>query len=302
MNEIIAMVESLTTFFMSLIDRGDTYLFLVPIYGALILGERAAHEVMSKRPWNSLDASANVAITVAQLGLNVVIGHLLPVAVLAWLFANFRLFTLGDGVGGWVAAFILYDLSWYVDHRIGHRVGLFWAMHQVHHSSTEYNMTVASRGFIFDITLVPRPTFYLLPILGVSPGQFVVIVIFSNIWGIAQHTRLINTLGWLDWLIATPSNHRVHHGCDAKYLDRNYGEVLMIWDHLFGTYQAEEEEPRFGVIDPVETYNPVRIQVEGLRRLIRKTRAARRWRDKLRCVYKPPGWAPAEATKVRARA
>ena len=294
MSEVISMVESLAGFFTLLIERGDTYLFLLPIYGALILGERVAHEVMTQRPWDNFDAAANIVITVAQLGLNVVIGHLLPVAVLAWLFANFNLITLGDGVGGWVAAFILYDLSWYVDHRIGHRVGFFWAMHQVHHSSTEYNMTVASRGFVFDITLIPRPTFYLLPILGVAPHQFVVIVIFSNIWGIAQHTRLIDKLRGIDWLIATPSNHRVHHGCDAKYLDRNYGEVLMVWDRLFGTYQAEEEAPRFGVIHPVDTYNPIWIQVAGLRRLVQKIQATHRWRDKLRCMYMPPGWEPRE--------
>jgi sterol desaturase/sphingolipid hydroxylase (fatty acid hydroxylase superfamily) len=286
------MLETFAETFALLIKQGDTYLFLLPIYGALILGERIAHEVMTKRRWDNFDAAANIVITLAQLGLNVVIGHLLPIAMLAWIFANFKLITLGESAGGWALAFILYDLSWYIDHRIGHRVGFFWAMHQVHHSSTEYNMTVASRGFIFDITLLPRPTFYLLPVLGVSPYQFIVIVIFSNIWGIAQHTRLVKKLGWLDGLIATPSNHRVHHGCDEKYLDRNYGEVLIIWDRLFGTYQAEEEDPRYGVVLPIDTYNPVWIQIAGLRRFAHKLRRSTQWRDKLRCFYMPPGWEP----------
>ena len=288
------MFETIADTFTTLTKQGDTYLFLLPIYAALIGGERLAHQVMTTRKWDNFDAAANIVTTVAQLGLNIIIGHVLPLAMFAWIFANFSLITLGETAGGWAIAFILYDLAWYVDHRIGHRVGLFWAMHQVHHSSTEYNMTVASRGFIFDITLLPRPTFYLLPVLGVSPYQFIVIVIFSNIWGIAQHTRLINKLGWLDWLIATPSNHRVHHGCDEKYLDRNYGEVLMIWDRLFGTYQAEEEDPLYGVIVPIDTYNPVSIQFVGLRRLAHKIRKAKHWSDKLRCLYMPPGWAPLE--------
>ena len=153
-------------------------------------------------------------------------------------------------------------------------------------------MTVASRGFLIDGTLLSRPTFYLLPLLGVSPYQFVVISIATNIWGIAQHTRLVGRLGWLDWLFATPSNHRVHHGSNDIYLDKNYGEVLMIWDHLFGTYQREEEEPTYGVTEPIDTYNPIAIEVAGLEWLWRKMKRATTWGDKLRCLVLPPGWEP----------
>ena len=158
-------------------------------------------------------------------------------------------------------------------------------------------MTVASRGFVFDITFLPRPLFYLLPLIGVAPVQFIVVIIFSNIWGIAQHTRLVGKLGWLDWLIATPSNHRVHHGCDEKYLDKNYGEVLIIWDHLFGTYQAEEEDPKYGVVHQINTYNPVKIQFIGIQRLIHKIRKTDSWADKLRCIYRPPGFEPKDTNE-----
>jgi sterol desaturase/sphingolipid hydroxylase (fatty acid hydroxylase superfamily) len=293
------MFETFTDTFSTIIEQGDTYLFLLPIYGALIFGERVAHELMTNRRWDNFDAATNIVITLTTLGLNTIIGHIVPLALFAWLFENFNVFTLGENYSGWFVAFILYDLCWYIDHRIGHRVGLFWAMHQVHHSSEEYNMTVASRGFVFDITLLPRPTFYLLPIVGVAPSQFIVIIIFSNIWGIAQHTRLINKLGWLDGFIATPSNHRVHHGCDEKYLDKNYGEVLIIWDRLFGSYQAEEDAPRYGVVHPIDTYNPVKIQVVGLQRLRHKIRETKHWRDKLQCLYRPPGWEPTQTSNSR---
>ncbi len=291
------MFETARQAFETLVEGGDTYLFLLPIYGLLISGEWVAHGLLH-RAWNDRDAVANVAITIVQLGLNIITGHLLPLAAMIWLFDHANLFQLGDGIGSWITAFVLYDLAWYIDHRLGHRIGLLWAMHHVHHSSTEYNMTVASRGFVFDITLLPRPTFYLLPIVGVAPYQFVAIVIFSNIWGIAQHTRLVPKSPWLDWLVATPSNHRVHHGRNPKYIDRNYGEVFMIWDHLFRTYQAEEEEPDYGVVQPIDTYNPLWIEVAGLRWLAKKMRSARNWRDRIRCLHMPPEWVPAGAPTV----
>ena len=153
-------------------------------------------------------------------------------------------------------------------------------------------MTVASRGFVLDITLLSRPTFYLLPLLGLSPLHFMVVSIGTNIWGIAQHTRLVGKLPVLDWLFSTPSNHRVHHGSETKYLDRNYGETLMIWDHLFGTYQVEEEEPTYGVTVPINTSNPLRIEVAGLQWLRDKIRRAPTWQDKLRCLVMPPEWQP----------
>ncbi len=290
------MLETITDTFLNSVHDGDTYLFLLPIYSVLLGGEWIVHHLRTRRAWDYRDATANVTITVAHLALSVLIGHLLPVALIALLFEHARLFTIGTGPGAWLLAFLLYDLAWYVDHRIGHRTGLFWSMHHVHHSSTEYNMTVASRGFLFDNTLLPRPTFYLLPILGLSAFHVVVVIIITNIWGIAQHTRLVGRLGRLDWLLATPSSHRVHHGVEPKYIDRNYGEVLMIWDHLFGTYQAEEEEPTYGVTTPIETYNPVRIEVAGLRWLRAKIRKQKRPSDKLRCLVRPPEWSSDSAT------
>ncbi len=234
-------------------------------------------------------------------GLDVLTGALLPLAVLAFLFEHLSLFSLGQGGAGWLAAFLLYDLAWYADHRLSHRTGFFWAMHHVHHSSPEYNMTVASRGFLVDNTLLSRPTFFLLPLLGVSPLHFMVIQVCTNIWGIAQHTRLVGKLGWLDRLFATPSSHRVHHGCDEKYLDRNYGEVLMLWDRLFGTYQPEEEAPTYGVAVPIETCNPIRIELAGFQWLAEKWRRASSWGDKLSCLYRPPEWAPPVGARVPVR-
>lgn len=275
-----------------LVREGDTYLFLVPIYGTLLLGERLIDAVWTRRVWDHADAAVNLLITFITLILNVLIGHLLPLAVMIWLHTNLALWSLDGGLEGWLIAFLLYDLAWYVDHRIGHRVGLFWAMHQVHHSSTQYNMTVASRGFLADITLVNRPTFYLLAILGLTPFQFILISICTNIWGIAQHTRLVGKLPILDTLFATPANHRVHHGIDPQYIDRNYGEFLMIWDHVFGTYQPEEQAPTYGVVAPIETCHLVPVQLTGFVRLRKKMARAKTRSKKLQCLLRPPEWQP----------
>lgn len=282
------MLEWLTDTFLRLVASGDTYIFLLPIFVALVLGERLACALTRAR-YDDRDAGANIAVTVAVLAIDTLVGAVLPLALLAWLYEHARLFTLGDGARAWLLAFLLHDLVWYVDHRISHRVGLFWAMHHVHHSSSEYNATVASRAFILD-NVMARPLFYALPVLGVSPFQFIAVRIVVSVWGIAQHTRLVPKLPVLDWLLATPSSHRVHHGSDPKYIDRNYGEVLMIWDQLFGSYQPEEEEPNYGVTEPINTYNPLAIELAGFRGLARRVRAATRWRDKLAYLVMPPEW------------
>ncbi|MFW6049772.1 MAG: sterol desaturase family protein [Myxococcota bacterium] len=286
---MVPMLEWVVDAYLQLVAEGRTYVLLLPVYAVLLLGERVAHGVLSERPWNDRDAAANVAITVTYLGVDVLIGKILPVGLMAWLFDHARLATLPSGATGWLLAFLLHDLFWYVDHRIGHRVGFFWALHHVHHSSEEFNTTVASRGFIFD-NVFARPLFFLLPVFGVSAFQFIAVRIVVSIFGIMQHTRLVPKLPWLDRVLATPSSHRVHHGRNDKYIDKNYGEVLMIWDHLFGTYQPEEEEPEYGVTEPIGTYNPIAIELAGLRWLGRRMASADRLADKLRYLIKPPEW------------
>lgn len=303
------MLESLSGALLRLVSEGETYVLLLPAYVLLLSGERIAHGLRSERRWNNRDAAANVSITVAYLGLDVLVGHILPVGLMAWLYEHARLVSLPVGAAGWLLAFLLHDLAWYVDHRLSHRVGLLWAMHHVHHSSREYNMTVASRGFLLDNTIA-RPMFYLLPVLGVSPFHFITLRVVISVFGILQHTRMVGRLPLFDGWLATPSNHRVHHGQDTLYLDRNFGEVLVLWDRLLSTYQRERQEPTFGVIDHEPSYNPLRIETAGLHWLGQQMSTAPRWRDKLRYLWKPPGWshvttelsAPAGPTHQTARA
>ncbi len=287
------MFDALLAPLLMLIDGGSVYGYLLPIYVGLLGAERIAHALFEQRvTWNNAEAISNIFLTVVFLGMGVLIGHVLPLGLMVFLFENFRLFEIGEGAVAWITIFLFYDLAWYIDHRIAHRTGMFWAMHHVHHSCPEYNMTVASRGFLLDSTLLSRPTFYLLPILGVAPQQYIVMSILTNVWGIAQHTRMVGKLGFLDTLFATPSSHRVHHGSESHCIDRNFGEVLMLWDHLFGTYAAEREEPLYGVTVPIETVNPLKIQVAGLKWFISRIRRAQGLRETAECFYRPPEWKP----------
>ena len=271
-----------------LVREGKTYVILFPAYILLLGGERIFHEVMREEKWNNRDSAANLLITGIMALRDITIGVIVPLGIIIFLYENFRIFTIPEVWWGWLLVFVIWDFFWYVDHRLGHRTGLFWTLHQVHHSSEEYNMTVSSRGFI--IEFVQRPTWLLMPILGISPVMFVTMKIFTSIWGIAQHTRLVPKLGMLDRMFATPSTHRVHHGSDAEYIDKNYGEITLLWDHLFRTYQPEQQVPTYGLTKIINTYNPVNIQISGIRWLMRQMRNAPSLTDKIRYLYKPPGW------------
>ncbi len=186
------------------------------------------------------------------------------------------------------------DFAYYWEHRIAHRVRLFWTQHAVHHSSREMNVSVSIRfgpleGVVAVLTHFP------LVLIG-FPAEMVV---FSMILVLSYqgwiHTELIGKLGFLEGILNTPSNHRVHHGCDDKYIDKNYGGVLIIWDRIFGTYQREEETPRYGLKRDFESVNPLVVWFSELPQFFRDVAGAKTWRDALGYIFRPPGWTPEDA-------
>jgi sterol desaturase/sphingolipid hydroxylase (fatty acid hydroxylase superfamily) len=281
---------------------------MLPLYVGMILTEFFITKWRMRRSakyrWNHRDGVANVLISSLNLTYSIIAGVLLPLGIFLLLYEHCRLFTLPHNAWGWVAAFLIHDLIYYTDHRISHRTGLFWAFHSVHHSSREFNFTVAARGFFLD-GIITQPLYYLMPVLGMSPLMILGITVVKSLFGIFNHTRLIGRMGWLEYVLCTPSNHRVHHGTEAKYLDRNYGQVLILWDFLFGSYQREEEEPTYGLTTQLDTYNPFLVEWAGVRWLWAQVRSASRWQDKLRYLYMPPGWrhdGPGQtAEEIRAR-
>ena len=194
----------------------------------------------------------------------------------------------------WVLLIGGVDLSFYWSHRFVHRVNIGWAAHQAHHSSEYMNFATALRQkwnpwFEFFFWLP-------LPFLGFAPWTIYVAYGFNLIYQFFTHTELIDRLPRpVEFVMNTPSHHRVHHGSDPLYLDRNYAGIFILWDRMFGTFQAEQHRPTYGLTKPVGTYNLVSLQYGEYARIWRQVRAADRWRDRMGIMFGPPGWEPAAA-------
>lgn len=190
----------------------------------------------------------------------------------------------------WIIVFLLVDLIYYVFHRNSHNIAVIWGSHEAHHSSQEYNLSVALRQGAFQ-RLFSFPYYLPMALVGFSPLQFMVCSQINTLYQFFIHTRLVGKLGFLEYFMNTPSHHRVHHGVNPKYIDKNHAGVLIIWDKLFGTFQPEEEEPHYGTVKPLTTLNPVWAQLHYFWHLIQLSARARGL-DKLRVWFKGPGWKP----------
>jgi len=155
----------------------------------------------------------------------------------------------------WVILFLVDDLAYYIFHRVSHESRLFWNFHVVHHSSEHYNLSVAVRQSWFG-GMVAWLFYAPIMLLGFAPWMFVLVHGFNLIYQFWIHTKFVKSLGWLEYFLNTPSHHRVHHGVNAPYLDKNYAGVLIIWDKIFGSFTKETEEPRKGKEKPLRGYTP----------------------------------------------
>ncbi len=187
----------------------------------------------------------------------------------------------------WAALFFVDDFAYYIFHRVSHESRLFWNFHVVHHSSQHYNLSVAVRQSWFSGIL--HWIFYApVMLLGFAPWMFALMHGFNLIYQFWIHTRFIRTLGPLEYILNTPSHHRVHHGVNEAYLDKNYAGVLIIWDRMFGSFIAETEEPRYGIVKPISSYNPLWINTHAWFEMFDAMKERRGIRAKLRCVFASP--------------
>lgn len=196
-------------------------------------------------------------------------------------------------LAAWIGVFLFDDLAYYWMHRYSHEVNILWAGHVVHHSSEEYNLTVALRqsslhGLMSWLFYMP------LAFLGVPVTMWVICHALNLVYQFWVHTRAVNRLGPLELVMNTPSHHRVHHGVNPEYQDRNYAGVLIIWDRLFKSFEPEVAPPVYGITKPLRSWNPVRANLHVFGEIWSNARAARTWGDRLRSVVGHPGWRPPE--------
>ncbi len=200
----------------------------------------------------------------------------------------------------WLIAFIAIDFAGYWNHRLSHKINFFWNQHVIHHSSEEFNLACALRQSISN--LLGYFPFLLLPaaLLGV-PNQVIAVLapahLFAQFW---YHTQHLGKLGWLEYVIVTPSQHRVHHAINPEYIDKNLDQVLCVWDRWFGTFQEELDEvpPQYGVLKPAQTWNPILINFQHLWQLLKDAWHTNNWWDKLRIWFMPTGWRPADVKEI----
>jgi sterol desaturase/sphingolipid hydroxylase (fatty acid hydroxylase superfamily) len=278
----------------------------VPVFFGLLLIELLASRL--RLPPGARGYEWRDAFTSLSLGLaNVLVTALTKAgATLAFLTAyHFRLFDLGTGWPAWLMLFVADDFCYYWFHRVHHEVRLFWAAHVNHHSSRFYNLSTALRQSW--TTPITGPIFWVpMALLGFHPAMILTAQAVSLIYQFWIHTEFIGRLGPLEWLLNTPSHHRVHHGSNVEYLDRNYGGILILWDRLFGSFEPERAPVDYGLTTNIDSFNPIRVGFHEWVAMFRDAAHANGWRQRLGHVFQPPGWSPdgrsLTARQLKARA
>lgn len=258
-------------------------------YFGMVFAERLYHLLKGGR-YDNADALCSIGLNLLGSTIKLIFGLVLPFAVYILVFENFRLFTIDNLVLAALIAFVIHELAYYWDHRLGHRVGLLWAFHSIHHSSNEFNHSTSARGFVLD-NVARGPLDAIAALLGVPPIIFLGVAALKNIWGIWNHASYVGDLGPAEELLATPRNHMIHHANQPQYIDKNYSQVLILWDRLFGTFARYEEQPVVGLVKQVHDNNPLTAQFAGIKQLKERMDCANRWQDKLLYLWKPPEWS-----------
>ena len=246
----------------------------------------------------SYDWRAYLASLADALGREYVILTFLPLSLAAPVidFAwRHRLYTVPLNSAAAVVLLVLaQDFSYYWLHRCSHRVRWFWATHAIHHSSNEFNLAAAYR-FGWTGRLTGTAIFFVPMIwIGFAPGPVFIAGAFALLYQFWLHAEWIPKLGWLEYVLNTPSHHRVHHAANPEYLDRNYGGIFIVFDRMFGTFVAEQDDVpcRYGLVTPLRSNNPIIIGFHEWAALARDIWQSRSWRDRLVCLIGPPGGGP----------
>ena len=273
---------------MTEITFNQIYAVAIPIVLGMILLEAIISSWGNKSLYNQGDTlctlgllSGNIFMVYAVKGISLGIN---------FYMYQFRLIDLSEIIpvwAMWVVTFILIDLVFYIYHRMSHRVRFLWAIHMSHHSSEEMNFAVSFRqAWLGPVSKIPF--FMTLPLMGLDPTIIAIACVVSTLWGIVGHTQIINKLGPIEWIFNTPSHHRVHHGSNEQYIDKNYGNLFIIWDRFFGTFEPEKEKVKYGLVNNVDTFNPIKITIMGWTSILRDMKNSQTFRQALYLFFGPP--------------
>jgi alkylglycerol monooxygenase len=277
---------------------GKILLIAMPVFLILVLLEKWYGWSKGMDTVRNMDMISSLSSGITNVTKDV-LGLSIAIISYGWMVDKLAVTHIESGFWTYFIAFMVLDFSGYWVHRIAHEYNLFWNNHIVHHSSEEFNLACALRQSISVFFRIF--TFFLLPaaMLGV-PQEVIAIVsplhLFAQFW---YHTRHIGKMGFLENIIVTPSHHRVHHAINPIYLDKNYSQIFIFWDKLFGTYQEELKDvpPVYGITRPVQTWNPIKINFQHLWLLIKDAWRTQNLKDKFRIWFMPTGWRPADVAE-----
>lgn len=262
----------------------------IPVYFLLMAIEIIVLRFQKNPSYRLNDAITNINCGVVSQVSGVFL-KVLSIGLYTLVYEKLALFTIPNSIWFLLLLFFLYDFCYYWAHRMSHEINLFWGGHVVHHSSEEYNLSVALRQ---SSTQTIWTFFFYLPlaVLGFDPISLVLVSGLNLLYQFWIHTESIGKMGFLEKFMNTPSHHRVHHGRNPKYIDKNHGGTFIIFDKWFGTFQEEEERPTYGITTPVNSWNPVWVNIAHYANMKAEIKNIRGLKDKVRYLFNKPGWLP----------
>lgn len=276
-------------YWFSIANDGSLFYLIIPFF----IIELIRYKVLKRLNWEIIgDSITNIITLGAFILIEIVLAVLFLYQVYFWIYENMSMWHLPMNMVTIISCVLIADFAYYWDHRLMHRIGLGWATHTVHHSSPHFNMSVAYRFGPLDAIF---PILFSLPIvmMGFNPWLLLAAELFVQTYQAILHTEIIGKLPRpIEFIMNTPSHHRVHHGVNRQYWDKNYAGILIIWDRMFGTFEEEQEEVRYGVTEPIKSINPIVVFFHGFTRLFRQMKQAKGIKNKLLYLIMPPGWKP----------
>jgi len=273
-------------------------LFAIPFFALSVILEAVYNYYKKYDYYESKDAIASLSMGIG----NAIIRQWTPWAYLPlyyFLYDNYRVFELNNQYLAWILIIFADDFSYYWFHRASHKCRYLWASHVIHHSSKKYNLSTALRQTWTGKITTPLIFWSWMPIMGFHPMMIVLMKSINLIYQFWIHTEIISKMPkFFEVIFNTPSHHRVHHGSDVIYVDKNYAGIFIIWDKLFGTFQPEMQRPNYGLMHNIDTYNPLRIATHEWLSIFKDIKIKNTLLNNMKYIFSPPGWSQDNSTKT----
>ena len=275
-------------------------LFSIPIYAIIIPLEILLSNFRHRKFYSWKETLMNVYLNALNTGIDLLLRFLIGLTLLNF-FYQYHFAINWNPIVYWIVLLFGEDFLFWLEHYIDHSCRLFWAVHVTHHSSPEYNL---STGFRSSVLMPVYKYLYFIPlvVLNFRPIDAIFMYSVTQIYGIMVHTQAIKKLPrWIEYVLVTPSHHRVHHASNIPYLDRNMGMVFIIWDRILGTFTEEmpEEVPHYGITKPIEKpYHPIHIITHEWHDIAKDMKRSKSLKDKMNYLFRPPGWSHDGSTKT----